>query len=126
MCNVNIKSSRAEEACPGNMYQISLRFVSGFAVNILTFKFAVVGGDLIFENRHIYSDDIVNSGVCSSYLVTKTTNMPAEDESVNRDNYYKGLALALSSCVFIGTSFIVKKKGLLRVARNSTSRAGNL
>ena len=52
--------------------------------------------------------------------------MPTEDEIVNRDNYYKGLALALSSCVFIGTSFIVKKKGLLRVARNSTSRAGNL
>ena len=43
---------------------------------------------------------------------------------VDYGDYYKGLALALSSCVFIGTSFIVKKKGLLNVARSSSSRAG--
>lgn len=36
-----------------------------------------------------------------------------------------GLALAVSSSLFIGTSFIVKKKGLLRVARSSASRAGS-
>ena len=92
----------------------------------MTFKFAIVGWDVIIENRHHnLFGDLFNSRVYTSYLVTKTTNvMP--DEKKNRENYYKGLALALSSCVFIGTSFIVKKKGLLRVARNSTSRAGNL
>ncbi len=36
-----------------------------------------------------------------------------------------GLLLAISSSVFIGTSFIVKKKGLLRVSRTSASRAGS-
>ena len=51
-----------------------------------------------------------------------TTASSQGDE--NSDDYYKGLALALSSCIFIGTSFIVKKKGLLKVARNSSSRAG--
>ncbi len=35
-----------------------------------------------------------------------------------------GLALAISSSIFIGSSFIVKKKGLLKVARTSTHRAG--
>ena len=51
-----------------------------------------------------------------------TTASSQEEE--NSDDYYKGLALALSSCIFIGTSFIVKKKGLLKVARTSSSRAG--
>ena len=36
-----------------------------------------------------------------------------------------GLVLAVSSSLFIGTSFIVKKKGLLRIARTSASRAGS-
>ena len=38
--------------------------------------------------------------------------------------FWVGLALAVSSSVFIGSSFIVKKKGLLRVSRESSSRAG--
>lgn len=53
-----------------------------------------------------------------------TTMATREDEGSNGD-YYKGLGLALSSCVFIGTSFIVKKKGLLKVARSSSTRAGD-
>jgi len=52
-----------------------------------------------------------------------TTTMSTQDDEDNGD-YYKGLGLALSSCIFIGTSFIVKKKGLLKVARTSSSRAG--
>ena len=40
-------------------------------------------------------------------------------------DFYIGLALAVSSSAFIGTSFIVKKKGLLRVSRTSSSRAGS-
>ena len=42
----------------------------------------------------------------------------------NKSDFYIGLGLALSSTVFIGSSFIVKKKGLLRVARSSGGRAG--
>ena len=38
--------------------------------------------------------------------------------------FWVGLGLAMSSSVFIGSSFIVKKKGLLRVSRESSSRAG--
>ena len=36
-----------------------------------------------------------------------------------------GLSLAVSSSVFIGSSFIIKKKGLLRVGRSSSNRAGS-
>jgi len=35
-----------------------------------------------------------------------------------------GLVLAMSSSIFIGGSFILKKKGLLRLARKGSMRAG--
>lgn len=41
-----------------------------------------------------------------------------------RYDFYIGLALAISSSIFIGGSFILKKKGLLRLARKGSMRAG--
>ena len=41
-------------------------------------------------------------------------------------NFYTGLGLAVSSSIFIGSSFIIKKKGLLRVSQSSGLRAGTL
>ncbi|KAL4631629.1 magnesium transporter NIPA2-like [Arapaima gigas] len=40
-------------------------------------------------------------------------------------DFYIGLSLAVSSSVFIGGSFVVKKKGLLRQARRGSRRAGH-
>ncbi|CAB1418291.1 unnamed protein product [Pleuronectes platessa] len=42
----------------------------------------------------------------------------------NRQDFYIGLSLALSSSLFIGASFILKKKGLLRLASKGSMRAG--
>ncbi|KAM9329973.1 magnesium transporter NIPA3 [Gastrophryne carolinensis] len=42
----------------------------------------------------------------------------------NKYNLYIGLILAISSSVFIGSSFIMKKKGLLRLAEKGVTRAG--
>ena len=49
--------------------------------------------------------------------------MSSTDSSVR--DFYLGLTLAISSSIFIGSSFIIKKKGLLRVSRESSSRAGS-
>lgn len=46
------------------------------------------------------------------------------DVGVNRTDFYIGLSLAISSSVFIGGSFILKKKGLLRLASKGSMRAG--
>lgn len=43
---------------------------------------------------------------------------------VDNSGFYTGLGLAISSSVFIGSSFIIKKKGLLKVTRSSGTRAG--
>nr|CAC44630.1 hypothetical protein [Takifugu rubripes] len=43
---------------------------------------------------------------------------------VNRLDFYIGLSLAVSSSAFIGASFILKKRGLLRLARKGSMRAG--
>jgi hypothetical protein len=45
---------------------------------------------------------------------------------VNRKDFYIGLSLAIGSSVFIGASFILKKKGLLRLASKGSMRAGNI
>lgn len=58
--------------------------------------------------------------------MTKIPDTIATMAKKDHSDYYKGLFLALSSCIFIGTSFIVKKKGLLKVARSSQSRAGKV
>lgn len=39
-------------------------------------------------------------------------------------DFYIGLSLAVSSSAFIGASFILKKKGLLRLASKGSTRAG--
>ncbi|RXM27344.1 Magnesium transporter NIPA2 [Acipenser ruthenus] len=47
-------------------------------------------------------------------------SLPANDKF---NNIYIGLVLAMSSSVFIGCSFILKKKGLLQLAKRGTTRA---
>lgn len=42
----------------------------------------------------------------------------------NKYNLYIGVILAISSSLFIGSSFIMKKKGLLRLADKGVTRAG--
>ncbi|XP_059476512.1 magnesium transporter NIPA2 isoform X2 [Neocloeon triangulifer] len=39
--------------------------------------------------------------------------------------YYVGLGLAISSSIFIGSSFIIKKKALIRLSRTGGTRAGH-
>lgn len=39
-------------------------------------------------------------------------------------NFYVGLGLAISSSVFIGASFVIKKKGLLKLNVAGQTRAG--
>ncbi|GFQ92252.1 hypothetical protein TNCT_93971 [Trichonephila clavata] len=39
-------------------------------------------------------------------------------------NFYIGLGLAVSSSLFIGSSFVIKKKGLLRIGSQGQIRAG--
>ncbi|XP_034972206.1 magnesium transporter NIPA2 isoform X1 [Zootoca vivipara] len=64
--------------------------------------------------------------LCSLINVT-VWNASATDEMIEgsgRYDFYIGLVLAMSSSLFIGGSFILKKKGLLRLARKGSMRAG--
>eukprot|EP00105_Crassostrea_gigas_P041465 XP_019925613.1 PREDICTED: magnesium transporter NIPA2-like [Crassostrea gigas] len=47
---------------------------------------------------------------------------PSAEEEAR--NFYVGLLLAIVSTIFIGSSFIFKKKGLLKLAENQGTRAG--
>lgn len=50
----------------------------------------------------------------------------SENMSHSSNNFYVGLGLAISSSIFIGASFVVKKKGLLKLNRQGQTRAGNI
>lgn len=58
--------------------------------------------------------------------VTDVSNqtMPFTTPEEEVRNFYVGLTLAISSSLFIGTSFIFKKLGLLKLAKYQTTRAG--
>ncbi|XP_040357707.2 magnesium transporter NIPA2 [Ixodes scapularis] len=53
-----------------------------------------------------------------------SSNPPDLSDALAKSHFYTGLALAVSSSVFIGSSFIVKKKGLLRINKQGQTRAG--
>lgn len=63
---------------------------------------------------------------CLVVNVTERSNTSSVTMGQDRGKYdfYIGLALAISSSIFIGGSFILKKKGLLRLARKGSMRAG--
>lgn len=65
---------------------------------------------------------------CQLVDVTEQHNTSSLTMGQDRGRYdfYVGLALAVSSSIFIGGSFILKKKGLLRLARKGSMRAGTL
>jgi len=44
-------------------------------------------------------------------------------EAVSNTDFYIGVGLAISSCFFIGSSFIIKKKALIRLSRYGEVRA---
>lgn len=51
--------------------------------------------------------------------------MNVVSQPVNKNQFFIGIFLALLSSIFIGSSFILKKKGLLKLVNdNSIVRAG--
>ncbi|XP_006894241.1 PREDICTED: magnesium transporter NIPA3 [Elephantulus edwardii] len=57
-------------------------------------------------------------------LNSSVTNLSISANTESKYSLYVGLALAISSSIFIGSSFVLKKKGLLRLAKKGVTRAG--
>ncbi|CAI9563970.1 unnamed protein product [Staurois parvus] len=62
--------------------------------------------------------------VQNSSQSSNETNLSIATSFGSKYNLYIGLILAVSSSIFIGSSFIMKKKGLLRLAEKGVTRAG--
>lgn len=60
-----------------------------------------------------------------STMSGSTTTAGGPEPKVNMVDFYIGLGLAVSSSIFIGSSFIIKKKALIKLANtyNSNQRA---
>lgn len=72
-----------------------------------------------------HNDNSTDIPTASANIVTQVVTVVVEASNKKNKDFWIGFGLAVSSSIFIGTSFIVKKKGLLRVARNSNQRAGS-
>lgn len=85
---------------------------------------------LACSNSSRASCEITNVSQLLPYPVVYTnlnsskTNFSISASVENKYNLYVGLVLAISSSVFIGSSFILKKKGLLQLADKGITRAG--
>lgn len=51
-------------------------------------------------------------------------NLQSDGETYKETDFYIGLTLAISSSIFIGSSFIIKKLSLQRLNRKGSLRAG--
>lgn len=64
----------------------------------------------------------------SPQAVGEASQMPAATPAaiaaaISNTDFYIGVGLAISSCFFIGSSFIIKKKALIRLSRYGEVRA---
>lgn len=66
----------------------------------------------------------------SSVISTSSTSPTIDSASAQsltdlygQTDFYIGVGLAISSCFFIGSSFIIKKKALIRLSRHGEVRA---
>ena len=51
-------------------------------------------------------------------IIPKSNIIYSDKNQINHSQFYIGLTLALLSSLFIGSSFIIKKKGLLKLGIN--------
>ena len=89
---------------------------------------SIVNSLLFFFNNKDHNDNVTDIPTASlttaANIVTQVVTVVVEASNKKNKDFWIGFSLAVSSSIFIGTSFIVKKKGLLRVARSSNQRAG--
>lgn len=70
------------------------------------------------------SSEPIGTGVgYGSNSIPSTSQMPLLSELYSQVDFYIGVGLAISSCFFIGSSFIIKKKALMRLNRQGEMRA---
>lgn len=68
----------------------------------------------------------MSNGLNPGQNLTTTSSPPLSpslSELYTQTDFYIGVALAISSSFFIGSSFIIKKKALLRLTRHGEVRA---
>ncbi|XP_037883003.1 magnesium transporter NIPA2 [Glossina fuscipes] len=66
---------------------------------------------------------VISSNTTTSSTVDVDVPPPSLSELYTQTDFYIGVGLAICSCFFIGSSFIIKKKALLRLSRHGEVRA---
>lgn len=83
---------------------IVIRFTFILCVTCVCIAFFITLGDFHMGN----SENLCDPNASQPFMLPPHRDKPDKD-------FYIGLTLAITSCLFIGSSFIVKKKGLRRL-----------
>ncbi|XP_066488552.1 magnesium transporter NIPA3 [Tiliqua scincoides] len=81
------------------------------------------------SNHHAWCQILNISEVQASFLAysigySNETKFSVSTTNESKYSLYIGVALAVTSSIFVGSSFILKKKGLLQLAEKGATRAG--
>ena len=96
------------------------KMASASTTNTSTFPLTTTISKMTIESQF----SLAGCNILCFFIFLVSPTSPTEDLSVDNTDFYTGLGLAISSSVFIGTSFIIKKKGLRKATSNSGTRAG--
>lgn len=104
------------------MFACNNLFLPGYLLGMIG-RYSYVVNDILDESiRMPVTEKILSPANFTDQLNYSVPQPSAEEEA---RNFYVGLLLAIVSTIFIGSSFIFKKKGLLKLAENQGTRAGD-
>lgn len=102
-----------------------LSFFPGYMLSLVCANSSQAWCEITNVSR-LLASPVLYRDLNSSYrdLNSSISNLIISANVENRYSLYVGLMLAVSSSIFIGSSFILKKKGLLQLAKKGITRAG--
>lgn len=102
-----------------------LSFFPGYVLSLVCANSSQAWCEITNVSR-LLASPVLYRDLNSSYrdLNSSISNLIISANVESKYSLYVGLVLAVSSSIFIGSSFILKKKGLLQLAKKGITRAG--
>lgn len=99
-------------------------FLPGYLLGMIG-RYSYVVNDILDESIRMPVTEKITVLSPANFTDQLNYSVPQPSAEEEARNFYVGLLLAIVSTIFIGSSFIFKKKGLLKLAENQGTRAGD-
>lgn len=106
------------------MFACNNLFLPGYLLGMIG-RYSYVVNDILDESIRMPVTEKITVLSPANFTDQLNNSVPQPSAKEEARNFYVGLLLAIVSTIFIGSSFIFKKKGLLKLAENQGTRAGD-